>query len=853
MSGQQKESAAGTAATAPAIGSGARFHAILADLRLLPGWLRRNPVRAGGAAGILLISLGALIWLVSLVLPRGTASSATLEQALKALESGDAASARQIALAIRSNDELSYHEQGGPLYVLGIAIANDADKLWNPREKRMLHLVAAKLLQEARNHGFPEGHEAQGAFQLGKSWLVAGQPNSASEALRLALELDSPQAAEARNLLAESYLLAEPPQPARALTVNADYLLIADLPEADRQTARLREVRIYLTLGQLSKCRQSLDKIPRAGALSIDRAILDAQLLLAQGEALLASDSDPPRDTRSFFQQAAETLRSLPLDDIANQESVAAIQYLLGVCFEQLGDDDDAIAQYNRLHRQNADTPDKVAALLREANLLLVHKQFSQAVDLVVKAISDEQQAFGAHNPWMSRDEIQRRLAQMEQTLIDSGAFDEAHQLAGISPGPVPAWQLSQWRANTYEAQAAASEREAEKTPLVKAEQLRGKARADRRRAGREAAHLAEMRALEREFTDDLWRSAEQYYLGRDYPHAIEVVRKYLHNESRSRRPDALLLLAESQLALGEPNQAIETLMECLESFPNHPTAYQARIIAAQAYMEIGLLAEAKAMLAINVDSDSLSPRSAQWRDSLFLMGKLLHREGLEYEAKSRKNGIDDDNLQASRAALADLEPAHLAFTAAIDQLTKAVERYPEAPQTREARYFLADSYRQAAKWPRKRMKLVTIEATKAALARQNQLWLDNAIVEYDRIITQLGDVQDSINHTPLEKRLLRNSYFNKADALFDLGRYDDAIRAYSAASNRYQNEPEALGAYVQIAACYRLLHKLQEARGTLQQAQGVLLRMKPEAKFTAATPYTREEWSALLKWLATL
>jgi tetratricopeptide (TPR) repeat protein len=150
-------------------------------------------------------------------------------------------------------------------------------------------------------------------------------------------------------------------------------------------------------------------------------------------------------------------------------------------------------------------------------------------------------------------------------------------------------------------------------------------------------------------------------------------------------------------------------------------------------------------------------------------------------------------------------------------------------------------------------MKVVTIEATRNALARQSQLDLEAAVVEYDKLIALLGDVQDSLNHTSMEKQLLRNSYFSKADALFDLGRYDDAIRAYSAASNRYQNEPESLGAYVQIAACYRLLGKPQEARGTLQQAQGVLVRMKPDADFARATPYTRDEWNQLLTWLGTL
>lgn len=853
MSGRQAESAAGTAATATAAGWTARLRAALTDLRQLPSWIRRNPLRAASAAGILLVSLGALAWLVSLVLPSGTVAAATLDQALQALKSGDDAAARQIATRLRADPTLGYPQQGGPLYVLGMTIANDADRLWNPREKRMLHLVAAKFLQEARNHGFPEGHEAQGTFQLGKSSLLGGEPNAASEALRRALELETPQALEARNLLAESYLLAVPPQRERALKVNADYLLTPELTETQRQTARLREARLYLALGQLAKCRQSLDKLPKDTAFDVGRSLLQAQLLLAEGDALRSADSTQTRQAELLFQEAAETLRSIRQDDTANKEFLPAAQYLLGVCLERLGDDDAAQLQYGRLHRQNADTPEKVAALLREAELLLRQKQYDEGVDLVVKAVSDEQQAFGARNPWMTPEEIQRRLSQMQQTLIDAGAFAAALNFAEIPPGLVPAWQLALWRASTYEAQAAVSEREAETAPLIKSEQLRVKARADRRRAGREAARLAEMRKLTREYTDDLWRSAEQYFLGRDYPHAIDAVGRYLRNESKNRRPDALLLLAESQLALNQTDQAIESLTECLEGFPHHPIAYRARIIAAQAYAEQGLLNEAKPLLAANVDSDALSPRSSQWRDSLFLLGRLLHREGLEHESKSRSAGVDSDDPQRIRAGLVELEAAHTAFTGAIDQLSKAVERYPDAPQSREARYLLADSYRQASKWPRKRMKVIAIEATRNALARQSQLDLDNAIVEYDRIITQLGDVQDSLNHTPLEKQVLRNSYFAKADVLFDVGRYEDAIRAYSAASNRYQNEPESLGAYVQIAACYRLLHKPQEARGTLQQAQGVLLRMKPDAKFTAATPYTRDEWSSLLKWLATL
>lgn len=811
-------------------------------------------MRAGASVGALLIVIGGLGWLLPYALPSKFVEPATLDQAFAAMAAGDFTAARQIAMEVRSNPQLSYREQGGPLYVLGMVIAHDADKLWNPREKRLLHLVAGKYLQEARHRGIPAGHEVTAALQLGRSWHHAREPAAASEALRWALELKTPHAAQARELLAESYLLLVPPQYGKALQVNSEYLAEPGLKQHERQSGSLREARIFLALGELVKCRQALERIPAMTPLAAELAIVKGQLLLAEGEAVLAADPGKVDQAKSLFQQAADAFRSTPQDDIVMREPPPAAQYLLGVCFERLGDDEAAEAQYVRLHRLDDDSPERFAAMLREAELLVRRKAYDDAVQLVVKAFAEESRAARTHNPWMTPPEIERRLGSLQQNLLDGGAFSAALDLAGMPIGVLPAWQLVLWKANAYyEAQAAAAERQAELVSLNKAEPLRAQARADRRRAGREAARLAELRSLEREYTDDLWRSAQQFYLGRDYTHAVQATRKYLYNESQKRRPDALLLLAESQLSLDQADRAIETLSECLESFPRHPVAYRARLVAAKAYAEKGLLVEAQRLLADNVDSEDLSPRSAQWRDSLFMMGKLLHRSGVEAEAKSRKAGVDSEDPETMRRALLELEPAHQAFRAAADKLGKALERYPEAAQARESQYLLADSLRQASKWPRKKMQVVTIEASRTALARQSQLDLEAAVAEYDKLITQLGDVQESLNHSRLEKRLLRNSYFSKADALFDLGRYEDAIRAYSAASNRYQNEPESLEAYVQIAACYRLLNKPQEARGTLQQAQNVLLRMKPEADFTRATPYGREEWQQLLKWLATL
>ena len=92
-----------------------------------------------------------------------------------------------------------------------------------------------------------------------------------------------------------------------------------------------------------------------------------------------------------------------------------------------------------------------------------------------------------------------------------------------------------------------------------------------------------------------------------------------------------------------------------------------------------------------------------------------------------------------------------------------------------------------------------------------------------------------------------------RADALFDVERYDEAIQAYSAATNRYQHDPESLEAYVQIASCHRRMGRISEARGTLEQARVVLQRIRPDANFARTTRLARQDWIPLLDWLRTL
>jgi len=353
-------------------------------------------------------------------------------------------------------------------------------------------------------------------------------------------------------------------------------------------------------------------------------------------------------------------------------------------------------------------------------------------------------------------------------------------------------------------------------------------------------------------YLDDMSRAADDFRRGHGYEQAQSVYREVLKQSPQQGVPDALVGLGETLLALGKIEEALAVLGRCYETYPQHPVSYQARLLSSLAYQEQGKLDEARDLLTDNLYHYSLAPQSTEWRDSLFALGALLYRQALDLESKSRLAGVDRLDAESRRAGLQLLEQSHAAFEEAIHILSEAIQRYPTAPQTIEARYRIAEGHRHSAKLPRKRLTGVTIETSKAALSRQMHEHLQAAIDEHNGLITRLSDQQDA-QRGPTEAAILRNCYFGRADALFDLQRYEEAIGAYSAATNRYQHDPESLEAYVQIASCYRRLGRLSEARGTLEQARVVLQRIRPDADFLRTTRLARQDWVQVLDWLRTL
>src|SRR4029077_3951519 len=104
---------------------------------------------------------------------------------------------------------------------------------------------------------------------------------------------------------------------------------------------------------------------------------------------------------------------------------------------------------------------------------------------------------------------------------------------------------------------------------------------------------------------------------------------------------------------------------------------------------------------------------------------------------------------------------------------------------------------------PEARWKTAETDLARSEFRRQMNERLERAIRELQALETLLLSRQAAGQLDQPGQVLLRNCFFEISNCYFLLGRHEAAIVAYSTSAGRYQQEPDSLIAYVQIANCY--------------------------------------------------
>lgn len=355
-----------------------------------------------------------------------------------------------------------------------------------------------------------------------------------------------------------------------------------------------------------------------------------------------------------------------------------------------------------------------------------------------------------------------------------------------------------------------------------KAELLRRRIGEHYSQAGQCFLELADRGGLaDRGSADALWQAALCYQQVPDPERSVAVLQRLVDDWPNGRHlEEALYRLARAYQASGQYEQASRRYQRLVSEYPRTYAGQRSVAPLARCYMAMGPdyygLADQVLTAVVDDTSDQkmFEPDSIEFREALFLLGKLRYYE------------------QAYEKCVARLE--------------EAVQRYPNDRSCAEATFLMAESYRKLAETYHGRVDRTNDYQLKTQLTRRRKDHLLRAEALYGDAIDAFVRLDD---RTKLEQTYLKLAYIWCADCLYDLERFDEAIQAYQQVVDRYEDSQVALAAYVQIINAYHLLGR-GEKMGVVLERMKWLVRRLPDSAFSGpGAAFSRRDWQDWIEW----
>jgi tetratricopeptide (TPR) repeat protein len=777
---------------------------------------------AAGLTVLLLIAGIALAWtyMVNLAIK---AERSKLDEALTALDEGNYEQARQLVRHVLGSGALPRSEFGTPLFILGVVKTYDAGADVIPEQRRTQYLVASRYLTKARSYGLPPEREKQALLLLGKSLIETLEIDRGIEVLTSALEVEPSEGGElniaTHRLLAEAYVLLSQPDYALALQHLSAVLDAKNLTPEQKIAALLLKAKTLGRMNRYDDAQRELASLPAATQHDPNLLLTRGQLLLDGVAAELdhrpiRKDGSLPADLKIQVAEATKLLREAEKSDTQAGDVTRRAYYLLGRAAALEGNQRAALKLFTRTQQQFGDSPEGLAAKLAEADILRRDGDDRGALLWYRQVLQSDTDPESYRSEVLPIRELRDRILEAVSEFVRDGLFANAIAMLDNFTPLFNRTQELELRGKTLREWGERELRQAENETKASKE-LRRSGLKRLREAGVAFEALAQLRFATASYPNDLWDSADCFYLGHSYTSAARLLDTYLKTEPEKRNAEALLRLGQVNLALGRIQPSITALQECIELYDRDNATYQARIDCAKAYWRRGDSVEAERLLRVNLSGSQLEPRSPEWKDSLFALGLLLFDQGRYEEA--------------------------------IGTLEEAVERYPEDRQTLQARYVTGEAYRRWAAEPLERLENARTASEREKLEQLVRERLNQALQQFKLVQSSITLKIQNVQEDAPFAAMRRNCYMLEGACLFDLGKYQEAIEAYQNVSSLYPNEPFVLETFVQIANCWQRLDRAQNAHGAIKQAQLTLQQMPGDADFAATTAFSREEWRMLL------
>ncbi len=313
----------------------------------------------------------------------------------------------------------------------------------------------------------------------------------------------------------------------------------------------------------------------------------------------------------------------------------------------------------------------------------------------------------------------------------------------------------------------------------------------------------------EQDSADALELAADYFDAAGQTDRVIETLHRLIaRHPTATNRVTALYALGTAHQARQDYAAAAAAFSQAIDEYPRLPHALASMVPLAECLLGMGGEHVRRGVERLEAIVDD------RGRDPLFSPGATEYRQALLRLA--------DYYVRAEKASV----PDHL--EKAIARLEDALALYPDDPEAPRLRFQLAEVYRLSSQAIRENKTAMTDGASRREAERRMRA----AHANYTLCRGMLAR-RDASSLDGLEQTYLRNSYLYVGDCLFDLGELDAAVEAYREAAWRYENEPAAASASLQVVHCYRRLGKADESRAALGRLQWLLKKI-PESAFDA-------------------
>ncbi len=341
------------------------------------------------------------------------------------------------------------------------------------------------------------------------------------------------------------------------------------------------------------------------------------------------------------------------------------------------------------------------------------------------------------------------------------------------------------------------------------------------------ANHPDTARENDEGWAESVWLAADSFERAGWDDDAVRTFRQFIEARPAAdlRRAEAIFRVASILHATGDIGEAAAQYARVIDEFPASPLASRATVPLARCLDATNRRADAIARLQSTVDGTAgLKPEAQEFRDAILELARLVVANG----------------EMARGATLLD----------------QALRRYPDDARVPETRFQLGECRRGLARDGARQLTDGALSPSqRGAIDAQRVADLEAARSEFEQVVVTLdarvngsGANRDESKLDPLERDALRLSHLYRADCLFDLGRYREAIDLYEIAERRYSDSAVSMIALIQILNAWHELGEADRAATAQRRAEIRLTQLPDTAFLDAGSIFSRDAWERWLK-----